>query len=343
MNALVRTPSTSSQFVRALVNFATTGEIDEADRDILAVATGIGEGVGSSGGYLVGGTLAAEIWSKVYSTGQIISRCADMPVTRGNGVLIPAISEANRANGSRFGGVQSYFVDEGQSPSSSKPKLDLLNLALRKLLTVIYATDELVQDTNSLTAFLENVMALEMAFTIEDRIVNGTGVGALEGVLVSPSLITVAAEGAQATGSVLFANLTKMSARLWGPSHPNAVWLMSNDVYQLVLGLTTPGGSEVVVNSQDGIKRILGAPIILCEYTPALGSTGDIMLCDFSQYLLSLNKSPIESSIHVQYVTDETAFKLRYRVDGASAWKSPVTPKNSAVTQSPFIALAARP
>jgi hypothetical protein len=48
------------------------------------------------------------------------------------------------------------------------------------------------------------------------------------------------------------------------------------------------------------------------------------------------------SSIHVRFVNDESAFKLRYRVDGAPAWTTPITPNNSAVTQSAFVALGAR-
>jgi HK97 family phage major capsid protein len=85
-----------------------------------------------------------------------------------------------------------------------------------------------------------------------------------------------------------------------------------------------------------------GMPIEVCEYTPALSSAGDIMLCDLSQYLLAEREPGVDSSIHVQFSTDETAFRFRFRTDGQPAGRSPVTPKNSSTTQSPFVALGAR-
>jgi HK97 family phage major capsid protein len=64
---------------------------------------------------------------------------------------------------------------------------------------------------------------------------------------------------------------------------------------------------------------MLTMPIEVCEYTPALSSAGDIVLCDFSQYLLAEREPGVDSSIHVQFVTDETAFRFRFRADGQPA------------------------
>ncbi|MBR0946411.1 MULTISPECIES: phage major capsid protein [Bradyrhizobium] len=308
-----------------------------------ATATGIGEGQASIGGFLVPETVASEIWMRIYATGRIIRHCAPQPITRRAGVKVPAISETSRVDGSRFGGVRSWWVDEGQAPTASKPKFDQVGLLLKKLLTIIYATDELTEDVPALSAFLERVMSLEMQFTIEDKIINGTGAGVPLGVLNSRALIVVPAEGAQASQSVLYANLAKMVGRLWPASFATAVWVMNSDVFNLLLQMTNAAGAPVVVADAAGVMRLLTIPVEVCEYNPTIGNIGDIMLCDFGQYLLSQASDPIERSIHVQYVTDETAFKLRYRVDGSPAWMTPVTPRNATLTQSPFIALGARP
>jgi hypothetical protein len=48
------------------------------------------------------------------------------------------------------------------------------------------------------------------------------------------------------------------------------------------------------------------------------------------------------SSIHVQFVTDQTVFRFVYRVDGQPKWDSALTPLNGTNTVSPFVALATR-
>jgi hypothetical protein len=41
----------------------------------------------------------------------------------------------------------------------------------------------------------------------------------------------------------------------------------------------------------------------------------------------------------VYFVTDETAFRFVYRVDGQPNWNLPLTPKNGGPTLSPFVVL----
>ena len=82
--------------------------------------------------------------------------------------------------------------------------------------------------------------------------------------------------------------------------------------------------------------------MIAIEQMSALGDVGDILLGDFSQYLL-IDKGSVEmaSSMHVQFLTDELVFRFIYRVDGQSSWNAPLTPFKGA-TLSPFVTLAAR-
>ena len=88
---------------------------------------------------------------------------------------------------------------------------------------------------------------------------------------------------------------------------------------------------------------MLGRPVIVSEYADTVGDQGDIMLADFSQYLLA-DKGSIEaaSSIHVEFIADETVFRFVYRVDGVSSWDAPLTPFQSSATLSPFVVLDPR-
>ncbi len=87
----------------------------------------------------------------------------------------------------------------------------------------------------------------------------------------------------------------------------------------------------------------MGRPVIPLEYCATLGTVGDIMLADWSQYAV-IDKGAIQSasSMHVQFTTDEMAFRFTYRIDGQPTWDSALTPFKGSDTQSPFIKLATR-
>ena len=87
-----------------------------------------------------------------------------------------------------------------------------------------------------------------------------------------------------------------------------------------------------------------GRPVIPIEQCAALGTAGDIILADFSQYV-TCTKGGIQtaSSIHLNFKYDETTFRWVYRADGQPTWNAPLTPyKDTGETQSPFVVLAAR-
>lgn len=330
-----------ADFLAAIVGQESAG-IDDARLEFAAVATGLNSSFPSEGGFLVPDDVAARLWQAVYDTGQIIDRCDRQPVTVGDKLTLPAISETSRADGSRFGGARLYWVEEGETPTATKPGYKAINLHPKKLLGLSYATGALLQDAPALTAWLTRTFGLEAAFTIEDAIVNGTGAGQPLGILNSGALITVAAESGQAAGTIVAANLTNMAGRLWGPSHRSAVWLTSNDGFAQLSDLSFSNGAPVVTYRPDGTRQILGMPLRLTEYTPALGSAGDIVLADFGQYILSERDQDVLASLHLRFLYEEATFRFRYRLDGQPAWSGTITPNNSSTTQSPFITLAAR-
>lgn len=308
--------------------------------DYQAIA-GLGSSIPSEGAFLVPNEFGLELWQRTLDTGRILDRCSGMPVTVGDELKIPAIDETSRADGSRFGGTRMHWVEEGETSTPTKPKFGELALRPKKLLGLAYSTEELLADAPALGVWLERVFALEAGFVIEDAIVNGTGTGRPLGVLHSDTLVTVAAEGGQAAATVLPANLVNMAARLWGPSHRNAIWLMPNEAFEQIADASFSNGAPVVTYGPDGRRLILGMPLELNEYTPALGSAGDVLLGDFSQYLIGEKEPEFIGSIHVRFIYEEGVFRIRYRVDGQPAWQSPVTPKNGTATQSPFVQVCA--
>jgi hypothetical protein len=88
---------------------------------------------------------------------------------------------------------------------------------------------------------------------------------------------------------------------------------------------------------------LLGRPLYFTEYTQTLGTAGDVILVNWSQFLEG-NYQPMQSaeSIHVRFVNHERTFKFWLRNAGQPWWRSALTPIYSSSLLSPFVAVAAR-
>jgi len=338
----------------AVVKASMGNSRDMDPRLVKAAASGTSESVPSDGGFLVQKDFSEMLLQRTYMSGQVSQRVFRVPISaNANGVKINAIDEDSRVDGSRWGGVLAYWVNEADAFTASKPKFRQINLSLQKLIGLCYATDELLQDASALEAVIMQTFPDEMTFKVEDAIFQGTGAGQPLGILNSGAVITVAKDSGDATATVSTPDVLNMWARMWARSRQNAVWFINQDVepklYQLTLGsgtatqlLYTPPGGRGNEGSQFGL--LLGRPVIQTEHQATLGTPGDIILADLSQYVMADKGAPQSaSSLHVRFLNDETTFRFVYRVDGQPVWKKPLTPKNGTNTQSPFIALATRP
>jgi HK97 family phage major capsid protein len=86
-----------------------------------------------------------------------------------------------------------------------------------------------------------------------------------------------------------------------------------------------------------------GRPAFPVEYCATLGTTGDIMLIDFSQ-MAAIEKDAMQAdqSIHVRFNTNENTFRFIYRFDAQPTWNSALTPYKGSATKSFAIKLDTR-
>lgn len=321
------------------------------NRLVRAAATGSGETVPSDGGFLVQQDFATEMVRNVWETGEIASRVRKVPIgPMSKGLKMNAIAESSRATGSRFGGVQVYWVDEGGAATPSRPKFRQIELNLQKLMGLHYVTDELLADSTALTAVSQQAFTEEFTFMYEDSVMNGSGAGSPLGYMNSGALVTVAKETGQVAATLQVENIVKMWARMLARSRRNAVWLINQAIEPqlFTMGITFGTGGQAVYMPAGGISgspfaTLMGRPVIAVEYAADLGTKGDIQLVDLSQYL-SIDKSQMEqaSSMHVRFVNDEMTFRYVWRVNGQPLDDSAITPFKGANTLSPFVTLAAR-
>jgi len=247
--------------------------------------------------------------------------------------------------------VQASWTDEADTTTASDPKVKQQELALKKLRAVCYATEELLADSTALESLLGQAFAEEMNFKIQDGIVNGTGVGQPKGLLNDSDVyVRVSKETGQAATTVVAENIFKMWSRLYAPSRGNSVWLINQDIepqlYSMALNVGT-GGAPVYLPpgglSQSPYSMLYGRPVIPIEQCQTLGTLGDIILTDMSQYLW-IDKGGMDSSssVHVRFLYDEMTYKFTLRCNGMPMWRSSLTPYKGTNTQSPIVVLQSR-
>ena len=312
--------------------------------------TGLSEGVPADGGFLVGVQQSFNILSRVYQVGQLLQRVDMVPISgNNNGMAFLADAESARADGHRRGGVRYYWAAEAAAKTPSHPTFRRMEMALNKIIGLVYATDELLQDATALEAYIMNILPEELRFGVEDAIVRGVGGGMPQGFLTSPCLVTQPAEVGQAADTVVSENVIGMWSRRWVGAR-DYVWLVNQDVtpqlHQMNLGVGAGGALTFLPpGGLSGLPyaTLYSRPVLEVEYADTVGDVGDICLVALSEYQM-IEKGGMQSasSIHVRFLNDETVFRFVYRVDGQPKWNLPLTPIYSALTQSPFVVLAAR-
>lgn len=325
--------------------------LNQADAMHKALPSGMNETVGADGGVLVPPQFAANILMRMYAPQSLLGMTTLVPITVGNTMKLPAVNETSRANGSRYGGVASYWRSEAGTITLSKPGLHEVTLTLDSLTVAIRLTNELMEDAGpALEAFINKVAPDEIDFRVGDAIVNGDGVTKPLGLLSSLSKVTVSKEAGQAAATIVPKNVEKMWARLHPSCRANAVWLSDQttepELNTMTLG--TGGSQSIVYMPAGGLSAkpydtLKGRPVLSVEFCQQLGTEGDLILTDLST-VLSATKGGVAaaSSIHLYFLTNEQAFRWVIRIDARPWWTSALTPKNGGPTQSNVVVLETR-
>jgi HK97 family phage major capsid protein len=187
-------------------------------------------------------------------------------------------------------------------------------------------------------------MRNSLAFSLDEAILTGSGVGQPLGILNSGAAV-LSARGTP--GSIGFADLVGMAGRVLPSSLAKAVWLVSPSAFAVLAGLViTAGTGQLVMGYLPGaadIKmQILGHPVRVTEKLPTLGAAGDVVLCDLSYYGLAMRETArFERTNAAQWTSDIVDFRFVLRCDGKPLIAQPFTPSGGGNTLSPFVVLDA--
>lgn len=334
-----------------LGGFASAGEwlmgVKKAaygDIDARFKAAAAQEKVGEDGGFLVPEEISTAILKKMDGDESLMARCN---VTQVSGNSLTLNVDENQP---WTGGIQAYWVGEGQSITESKPNFKQAQFRLQKVAALVKATDELLEDATALASYIGNNAPAAIMHQVNKAILNGNGAGKPQGIIQSPFTYTVAKESMQSADTVLAENVLKMYSRMFPGSRANAAWFIHPAVEEQLRLLKDGNGVYIYVApggqfNQSPYGSLLGRPVIpLLAGLPALGDVGDILFADLSYYYMIRKASGVKSatSIHLLFDKEQTAFRFSLRVDGKCPFQAPVTTETGNYKMSAFIQLEAR-
>ena len=293
----------------------------------MALATSFGSTLdGQSGGYAIPVDAARAILMP--ETGALLPYCRELPVTRGGSIGLPLDSATPYGDSN---GIVAAWESEGVQLAQQKPKLKLAQFDLKKLVALVPATDQLLDDSDALAAWLPLALQTAATFKVNDAIINGTGAGVPLGIRNSGALITVAKDGSQAAGTIVDANIAAMIDRALTPM--DSTWVANPSCYAQMVNLS---------GFDSASRTLAGLPILLTDACPAPGTTGDLVLADMRYYIAASKTPQLNQSMHLWFDQDVTAFRLSFRMDGMPALGAPVTPPNASASKSHFVTVATR-
>lgn len=305
-----------------------------------------------SAGVLVLPEFAPQITGMIYNQQSLWSRVQSYTVA-GNRMVFPRLDDTNTSNTRRHGGARAYRTAEGDLLTSGQLKFKQTIVDVEKLSVALYVTDEMIEDAAyAIEAYANEVVTGELAYSIDEELVVGTGVGQCLGLRNSGHRVTVAKESGQAADTVVSQNIIKMWARRMFRGFGDAwVWLVNPDVEEQLAQMFLSTGSssgQLTYLPPGGLAdrpyaTLQGAPVIPCEHCPALGDEGDIILWNPASYIGATKGSATQAvDGSIEFLRDMKVMKFTWRINGRPLYDEPFTIKNSPNRRSTIITLQDR-
>lgn len=258
------------------------------------------------------------------------------------GITIPALDQSGGNPKNMFGGVEFKWIGEGEEKPETDAKLKNVTLTPHEIAGLVTVTDKLLRNWQASGAFIEGLLRGAGAAAEDYAFQRGTGVHQPLGALNAPATKWV---NRLVANQIKYEDLAKMVSRILMRGG-TPVWSIPQSVLPQLLTMTDPEGhyiwkaNSAVDAAVSGIAgTLLGYPVKWNNRAPLLGSRGDLLLADWSHYLIKDGSGPfVATSEHVKFTSNQTVIKFFWNVDGAPWLNAPITEENGWEV-SPFVAL----
>lgn len=305
----------------------------------------------AEGGYLIPEEVRSEIMTRALEGAVVRPQATVVPMPSGK--FRWPVNDMTTEVGEVYGGIAMAWLDAGEEFPETDAAFGALSLETHKLGGYSSVPNELLRHISALEVWLRANMPNAIR-EFEDRaFIKGNGVDKPLGGLHAdnPALITVDAEGGQPAATITWNNVLSMFSRMLPEDYASAEWDITPDALPEIFTMALPvgtGGSAVMLGEGSGPGRLaqtmLGLPIRWTRKAPAVkGTKGDISLVNWKQYVIGDTTGILfDTSEHVDFRRDKTAFRILTEVDGQPGQLSPLTPENGGPTLSSWIQLATR-
>jgi HK97 family phage major capsid protein len=291
------------------------------------------------GGFMVPNQFRANIMSVAPQDALVRPRANVIPAGSppDAGITMPALDQSGDNPGNVFGGMTFSWIEEGGEKPETDAELRGISLVPHEIAGFVTVTDKLLRNWQASAAFLENLMRGGVSAAEDYAFLRGTGNGQPLGALNAPVLKAVHRATAN---QVSYADLVGMVAVLLMRGG-SPVWSIPQGALPQIAKLKDENNNLIwAANARDGFAgTLLGYPVRWNNRAPALGSKGDILLADWSYYLIKDGSGPfVAASEHVKFTSNKTVIKIFWNVDGAP-WMNAAFTEENGYEVSPFVAL----
>ncbi len=320
--------------------------------------TALAENAGVTGGYIVPPQYMNELLTIAAEDAFIEPRCKILPMTTRTAWWPMLDITTVQALGVTpyFGGVLATWQPEAALINETEPAFKQTEWTAWDLVLYSVSSNQLLADNGiGLDALLTQLFAQAMTWYKEYAFLQGRGAGNSMplGVLNAPATYN---QTRTTIGKVQLPDIAGMMAHLQIRSWDTACWIMHQSVLPQLIQMTDYTGSSNVGNhlvwltpfgdNKQGPFAMKmpnaffnGLPLYFTEKLPTLGNRGDVLLVDWSRYVVGQRLDyQIDVSPHYLFRNNQLAWRVVARADG-KPWLNSVITDAAGWQISPFIAL----
>ena len=295
---------------------------------------GQGEDSTAAGGGLVAHPIyGTEIFETIKTAAILHPKCKEIKITSPmvNGIRIPQINAPTlSAAAGLFGGVKVYAVSESSTATPSAAAYTQKDVSLNKLVAIIPATREILQDVAAFRTLVYDQLREALAWYIDECIVINT-----LGAFTQPIVGSAATNDITFVGSFPTAEeVRSFWAGIMPADRARGEWYMSNSMQTKLLTLNTTvttSGANIPLYQPDFTKSpggmLLGRPVNVITQAGADGTPASFGFYDLaSNYAVVSREDVIEdSNVSLYYLTDQELFRILIRISGTPLRATKVT------------------
>lgn len=303
------------------------GEIERKD---------FGEATGGVGGYMVPDQFIPDILRIPMEQGIVRPRAQIIPMQTDT-AKIPALNADSHAT-NFFGGMLGYWLAEANAITASTWTAKEVELNIATLATVGKVSQQLLNDSPlGMASVIQRGFGEVITFMEDQAFFDGNGADKPQGIIGSACEVAVNRAGATA---IDVADVLGMLKVFLG-SEDRAVWCANRDCLPQLYTLEDTQGNALFVQNManGGPPTLMGIPLIWTEKCSALGTKGDLVLADWSYYVIGDRQQVVvDWADQLYFLNIQSAVRLYERIDGKPWMDQTYTPRKGAA-RSPFVIL----